>query len=212
MKWNTYYFQIMIILYILSGIAGLPGKLLKVPKIYNALITTKEKLLPSEAYPATTGPIFQPIAFTGEPILLNANDFINSANQQEVWRKAMQSDHEDDEKSSDSGKEPSPLVFYPRYGVYYPHHTVVSYVNTLQHSFVYTAVDHSKGGVKTPLPRPDGDRGMSVDDYIDDPSYRMEATYSKNNRPSKIGVPDVPPPPLPVGYTPEDQEKDKEVR
>jgi len=38
---------------------GLPAKLLRVPKIYNALITSNEMLIPSQAYPAVS-PVLRP--------------------------------------------------------------------------------------------------------------------------------------------------------
>ncbi|EEB12171.1 hypothetical protein Phum_PHUM161150 [Pediculus humanus corporis] len=86
------------------------AKLLKVPKIYNALITSKEKILPSEAYPGTTGPIFQPIGlplqtlYLQPPVLVDGigkNDNLNSGNG------------ENGKVPSGKSKILQPVTFYP---------------------------------------------------------------------------------------------------
>lgn len=170
------------------GIASaFPAKLLRVPKIYNALITTKEKLLPSEAYPASTGPVFQPIGLTGEPVLLNPEAFARKAGEEEDAAAAP------DGADQKPKKEPTPLVFYPRYNVYYPPQPFLPY----QQPIVYTTFENNQGMRTEPVEtRPEAVEAQP-EAVPPPPSNGFE--YVKNNSPRNIGVPDVPPPPPPVG-------------
>lgn len=175
------------------GIASaFPAKLLRVPKIYNALITTKEKLLPSEAYPASTGPVFQPIGLTGEPVLLNPEAFVKKAGENSPA----------EEEGGKPKKEPAPLVFYPRYSVYYPPQPLLPY----QQPIVYTTFENNNPG-KAPVennPEPEASDDAAPADPQPEaalPPFPPSTGfgYVKNNSNKNIGVPDVPPPPPPVG-------------
>lgn len=175
------------------------------PKIYNALITTKEKLLPSEAYPATTGPVFQPIGLTGEPVLLNPEAFVKKSQSGED----LQDDGEMEDLASPEQprpfskkeKEVPPVVFYPRYSVYYPHQPVLPFSNIYQQPLVYTAFE--KPTVDQPAPTLQSREPLENEDATAAPEVipplPAGVTYVKNNSPKHLGIPDVPPPPPPVG-------------
>ncbi|KAL1129738.1 hypothetical protein AAG570_012682 [Ranatra chinensis] len=62
---------------------GQSGRLLRVPRVYNALITSDEKLVPSQAYPAVS-PVLRPAAaathvfFPAQPNSFQQEDFQTS--------------------------------------------------------------------------------------------------------------------------------------
>lgn len=193
------------------------------PKIYNALITTKEKLLPSEAYPATTGPVFQPIGLTGEPVLLNPEDFIKKSAPQPGGEEVPGSDTQPEGETN--AKKPAPIVFYPRYSVYYPHQPYIPF----QQPIVYTSFQNNQNPVQTkqdqpqePQPEltennPEPEANPNPDSYAPLPGFPPVRSlppapsgfpYVKNNSPKNIGVPDVPPPPPPVGI-PKQEESER---
>jgi hypothetical protein len=75
----------------ISHVAVECAKLRKVPKVYNALITTDEQLTPSKAYPIVQ-PVFQPIPLFSPlyPISYAENHAPNSNVRETAERKEFQ--------------------------------------------------------------------------------------------------------------------------
>lgn len=190
--------------------AAFPAKLLRIPKIYNALITSKEKILPSEAYPASTGPIFQPIGLAGGTVFIQPEIIIDGPKPEDYDVKEG-----DDVKipweSMRKSKYPEPLTFFPRYSVYYPSqpHLII------QQPFIYTTIEDPESSrriqTKSANRQPLVDRELENEERKD-LSYQkskmksksspatISREYVKNNRPADRSIPDIQPPPPPIRY------------
>lgn len=157
-------------------------KLLRVPKIYNALITTNQKLLPSEALPASSGPSFQPIGLSGEPVLLNPQDF-------EKEPAPLEGD-----APRPFSKMPTPITFYPRYNVYHQlPQSVFPYHDVYQPPPIVVPVQRSQSS-EVSRPEPQNEEPPQTET-----PPKPEFGFVTNNRPSNSDIPNVPPPLPPVG-------------
>lgn len=171
-------------------------KLLRVPKIYNALITTNQKLLPSEAFPATSGPSFQPIGLSGDPVLLNPQDF-------EKQEEAMPLEGD---APRPFAKMPTPITFYPRYNVYHQlPQSVFPYHDVYQPPPIVVPVQRSQSPQvpKTETPTEEAPQQENAP--------KPEFGFVTNNRPDNSDIPNVPPPLPPVGAPRPQEESSPEV-
>lgn len=174
-------------------------KLLRVPKIYNALITTNQKLVPSEAFPASTGPVFQPLGLSGDPVLLNPEAFTKAQSLAEV-------EGEPPRPFAKSGKMPAPVVFYPRYNVYHQlPQSVFPYHNVYQPPPIVVPVERSQ--VSPPMEEasttheesPASEEEAAPTSGPVASSMRPAFGFVTNNSPKNPDIPNVPPPLPPVG-------------
>lgn len=200
----TISFQGLIFIVLLGVGVATPAKLLRVPKIYNALITSKEKILPSEAFPGTTGPLFQPIGLPGQPLLIHPEI---------IGGKKLSDVKEGDEvklpyHDSKSSKVPQPLTFFPRYSLYYanqPHLILQHLYAPLELTGSPQPVGNSQTHVDRDLEREEL-KDLSVqknkqEGRVSSPvPSDTPKEYFKNNRPANKNIPDIPPPPPPIRY------------
>lgn len=191
-------FQIFTLLILVNIASVRPAKLLRVPKIYNALITSREKILPSEAYPASTGPIFQPIGLPGQTIVIPGVFY-------EQVKGSENGDSVRPPGSTKKFKTPIPVTFYPRYSLYYAHQPYLTLQQTLFYSPAQSSPQH-----ESQIP-PEKKLSFEEHSNLSYQKPKIESTenlpefpapkeYVKNNRPADRNIPDIPPPPPPVRF------------
>lgn len=128
-----------------GAIAGL----LKVPKVYNALITTNEKLVPSRAI-SVSAPVFQPIGLApAVPAVLVTSPYIAvDARSNDTEAEPKPEENVEEEKKPEDKKNgtanaiplvsPLPLAYYNSI-TYYHNLWPYSYSSVSPATFVFTA-------------------------------------------------------------------------
>ncbi|XP_043256760.1 uncharacterized protein LOC122399830 [Colletes gigas] len=182
-------------LYVFVGLVGLamghPG-LLRVPKVYNAVVTSNQNLSPSRAVPVIQ-PVIHRTAIGYVPPF-----YYTQVAPQSALRTSEASGEPADKKEDNAGsgsrskQGEEPLSFYPNYqSLYYDPYFYYNGVNPLIPGTYYT--DYHPYGILEPIPPStpkDGPSGHLL------PGYHEEKKDTAKLEKDK--VPDVPPPPLPT--------------
>ncbi|KAJ9594901.1 hypothetical protein L9F63_013800 [Diploptera punctata] len=128
---------------------GALAGLLRVPKVYNALITTNEKLVPSRAY-SVSAPVFQPVGLApAVPSVVVTSPYIAvDAKPNDTEAEPLPEVKSEEEKQPESKKNgtansiplvsPLPLAYYNSI-TYYHNIWPYSYSSVSPATFVFTA-------------------------------------------------------------------------
>ena len=157
MKCNVLFFQLLTALTCIVAallVDGAIAGLLRVPKVYNALITTNEKLVPSRAI-SVSAPVFQPIGLApAVPAVVVTSPYIavdaksnetetESAPEVNVEEDKLPEETKPEEKKNGTANSlplvsPLPLAYYNSI-TYYHNVWPYSYSSVSPATFVFTA-------------------------------------------------------------------------
>lgn len=225
----------------LGAVSGAPaaeptprGRLLRVPKVYNALITSNEPLLPSRTeqatvgqvlyypphhatYPASSGPLILPQVSAQAPPLYDPSQPGGALPQPleslpppgsaanappappapPLELSLQPNPHGPQGGPEQQQAAPWPVVYASDVQQQYADH---------QHQEQHQEQPEHAVDIPEELPPPSfpAARAVQTVERVDQPGQyqpppAVDIDSIKNNRPSEQGIPDVPPPPLPVG-------------
>lgn len=179
--------SLILLLVIVVQSSALPG-LLKIPKVYNALITSDQNLTPSRAFPVIQ-PVVHRTALGLVPPLFYPQFAPQFVPEIPIEKKEKPDPSKENDKDSQKPQEP-PLKFYPNYQtvLYEPYFYSYSGLGPQVEQANYQ--DYQPEQMLDPIP-PD-----MKDTY---PERLLPHLHEENQ--IKLGekdkIPDVPPPPVP---------------
>ncbi|XP_051153111.1 uncharacterized protein LOC127276601 [Leptopilina boulardi] len=197
-------FMLMLFLLVLVTLAlGLR----KVPKVYNALITTDQNLLPSRAFPVlqpvihktTVGYVppyyYTQIApqFTPEFVQISQGIAQGNSAHQEAGKKIPNSSKTENNRKEDN--QQIPLRFYPNYHSFY--YDPYFYTYNGYDSHLAPSAYQENGSVEPLPPQNFQNLPQHLLPSLHDEKNMMRNIYHEK----KKDIPDVPPPPVPTKVT-----------
>lgn len=200
----------MLGLFLLVLVTAVPG-LRKLPKVYNALITTDQNLLPSRAFPVlqpvihktTVGYVppyyysqFAP-QFTPEYVQISQGVVPENSPQETIKKATNENESNNNNNNKKKESDQIPLRFYPNYHSFYYDPYFYTY-NGFDSHLAPTA--YQDNGSVEPLPPQNLQNLQNFPQQLLPSHYdekRMKNVYHEK----KKDIPDVPPPPVPTKIT-----------